>query len=147
MFFAKLSTCSQFTIWKLRVWLEFRQMEATFFCSLSSKSPINWICCELGDVIVPVLSKTNAFTLAICSIAAVFLIKSLFLSKILSAAESVNGELSASAHGQAIINTAVKAAQALDESLLANQKTAARVAINNSTVVKYLLIELLNVCN
>src|SRR5690606_41137646 len=68
---------------------------------------------DLGEVIVPVLSNTIQSILAIFSTTAVFLIYILFRSKMLNAAESVKGELSANAHGHAMINTAVNAFHAL----------------------------------
>src|SRR5690606_10683286 len=105
------------------------------------------MCLVSGDVIVPVLSNTKVSTSASCSIAAVFLIKNLFLSKMLNAADKVKGELSARAHGQAMINTAVNAPHAFPESPLINQKSAEPIAIVNKAIVKCLLIALLNVWN
>src|SRR5690606_37843155 len=96
-------------------------------------------------VIVPVLSNTSVPISAICSIAAVFFINNLFLSKMLSAADSEKGELRAKAQGQAIIKTAVKAPHAFSASPPSIQESAEAEAIISNTPVKYLLIPLLKV--
>src|SRR5690606_19957755 len=101
----------------------------------------------LGEDMVPVLSKTTVSIAAICSIADVFLIYSLFLSNMLNAAESVKGELNANAQGQAIIKTAVKAPHAFEESPPISQKTQAAKAILINATVKYLLIKSIKVSN
>src|SRR5690606_38665132 len=115
--------------------------------SVLVSTPENWICLVFGEVIVPVLSKTNVSISANCSIAAVFFMKNLFLSNMLSAADRVNGELSAKAQGQAIIKTAVKAPHALPDSPFIIQNRAEPIAIVNKAIVKFLLIALLKVWN
>src|SRR5690606_34359740 len=91
----------------------FRQTEASSPFSRTLRWPSKNMRVDLGEVIVPVLSNTIQSILAIFSTTAVFLIYILFRSKMLNAAESVKGELSANAHGHAMINTAVNAFHAL----------------------------------
>src|SRR5690606_2239375 len=117
---------------------EFRQMEETICLSIFVSSPSKHIADDVGEEIVPVLSNTTVSIAAICSMAAVFFIYNLFLSKILSAADKVNGELNANAHGQAIINTAVNAPQALSAFSPNIQNKAAISAIEINATVKYL---------
>src|SRR5690606_26515768 len=115
--------------------------------SIGFRVPSKYILDAVGEEMVPVLSNTTVSIAAICSIAAVFLMYNLFLSKMLNAAESVKGELKANAHGQAMIRTAVKAPQALSAFPPTIQNTQAAMAIMRRPMVKYLLIKPTKVSN
>src|SRR5690554_1955281 len=112
-------------------------------CWVSSDkaSPTNSTEALAGAVNVPVLSKTTVSICAILSITPAFFRYNLALPKTLRVLPKVKGVDIASAQGQAMINTEVKAFNPLGRSVkLQNAKEAN--AINSTIKVNFPLMEL-----
>src|SRR5690606_8788732 len=107
--------------------------------SADSGSPLNPIEAFRGDVRVPVLSRITVSTMAIFSITAAFLRYSPHLPNTLRVLPRVKGVDMASAQGQAMINTEVKALKPMDRSEKLHTASDPK-AINSTVSVNHLLV-------